>query len=122
VTGGVPNAASISGGTVVRLPVLRSATSPPATLTATAVKGASLTPGTDFTVTPTWVTTAAATTVNINPTGAATQIGKTGGSIGFNGTAAITKPTVTGSRGANAALASLLTALASYGLVVDSSS
>jgi hypothetical protein len=44
------------------------------------------------------------------------------GTVGFNNTAPISKPTVTGSRGANAALASLLTALASYGLIVDSSS
>lgn len=36
--------------------------------------------------------------------------------------AAITKPTVTGSRSGNAALASLLTALASYNLITDSSS
>jgi hypothetical protein len=43
-----------------------------------------------------------------------------GGNVGFNGTAAIAKPSITGSRGANAALASLLTALASYGLVTDS--
>lgn len=42
-------------------------------------------------------------------------------SVGFNGTTAITKPTVTGSRGSNAALASLLTALANYGLITDSS-
>ncbi len=41
---------------------------------------------------------------------------------GFNGTAPVAKPTVTGSRGANAALASLLTALASQGLITDSSS
>jgi hypothetical protein len=41
-------------------------------------------------------------------------------SIGFNGTAAISKPTVSGSRGGNAALASLLTALANYGLITDS--
>lgn len=40
--------------------------------------------------------------------------------VGFNGTAAITKPTVSGSRGGNAALASLLTALANYGLITDS--
>lgn len=40
--------------------------------------------------------------------------------IGFNGAAATVKPTITGSRGANAALASLLTALATYGLVTDS--
>jgi len=41
-------------------------------------------------------------------------------SIGFNAATPITKPTVTGSRGGNAALASLLTALANYGLVTDS--
>lgn len=46
---------------------------------------------------------------------------KINGKSGFNGTAPIAKPTVTGSKGANAALASLLTALASYGLLVDSS-
>lgn len=44
------------------------------------------------------------------------------GSLGLFGTAATTKQTVTGSRGGNAALASLLTALAAYGLVTDSSS
>lgn len=43
------------------------------------------------------------------------------GALGFNGSAAIAKPAVTGSRGGNAALASLLTALASYGLITDSS-
>jgi len=40
--------------------------------------------------------------------------------VGFQGTAPIAKPTVTGSRGGNAALASLLTALANYGLITDS--
>ena len=44
------------------------------------------------------------------------------GQLGFFGTAAQTKQTVTGSRGANAALASLLTALATYGIITDSSS
>lgn len=44
------------------------------------------------------------------------------GNSGFNGTAPIAKPTVTGSRGGNAALASLLTALANYGLITDSTS
>ena len=43
------------------------------------------------------------------------------GVVGFNGTAPIAKPTVSGAKGSNAALASLLTALASYGLVTDSS-
>jgi hypothetical protein len=42
--------------------------------------------------------------------------------IGFFGTPKITKPTVTGSKGANAALASLLTALSNLGLLTDSSS
>lgn len=45
-----------------------------------------------------------------------------GGFSAFNATLVTTKPTVTGSRGSNAALASLLTALASYGLITDSSS
>jgi Protein of unknown function (DUF3168)/Head domain of trimeric autotransporter adhesin len=40
--------------------------------------------------------------------------------IGFFGAAAVARPTITGSRGGNAALASLLTALASLGLVTDS--
>lgn len=40
--------------------------------------------------------------------------------LGVNGTAATAKPTVTGAKGGNAALTSLMTALASYGLVTDS--
>ncbi len=44
------------------------------------------------------------------------------GAFGVNGAGAVAKPTVTGSRGGNAALASVLTALASYGLITDSSS
>jgi hypothetical protein len=44
-----------------------------------------------------------------------------GGNIGFYGHATAAKATVTGSRVANPALASLLTALAGYGLIVDSS-
>ncbi|HSS40353.1 MAG TPA: hypothetical protein VLT58_16410, partial [Polyangia bacterium] len=42
--------------------------------------------------------------------------------LGFFGGSAAGKPTVSGSRGANAALASLLTALAGLGLLTDSSS
>jgi hypothetical protein len=41
--------------------------------------------------------------------------------LGFNGHATTAKPTVTGAKAGNAALASLLTALAAYGLVTDSS-
>lgn len=42
------------------------------------------------------------------------------GNLGLFGTAAIAQQTVTGSRGGNAALADLLTKLANYGLIVDS--
>jgi hypothetical protein len=44
-----------------------------------------------------------------------------GSPLGFLGATPITKPTVTGTRSNAAALASLLTSLASYGLVTDSS-
>lgn len=55
--------------------------------------------------------------------GAVTADGQTGATqVGFHETTPIVKPTVTGSRGGNAALASLLTALANYGLITDSSS
>jgi hypothetical protein len=40
--------------------------------------------------------------------------------VGFNNASPLSKPTISGSRGGNAALASLLTALASYGLITDS--
>ncbi|MEU5608461.1 hypothetical protein AB0H03_06835 [Streptomyces sparsogenes] len=43
-----------------------------------------------------------------------------GSTLGFYGATAASKPTVTGSRGGNAALASLLTALATLGLITDS--
>lgn len=45
-----------------------------------------------------------------------------GANVGFYGHAAAAKPTVSGSAGSNAALASLLTALAGLGLITDSSS
>lgn len=45
-----------------------------------------------------------------------------GSSLGVLGTAAVTKQEVTGSKGANAALTSLLAALVAYGLITDSSS
>jgi len=44
-----------------------------------------------------------------------------GGAVGFFGSSGTTRPTVTGSRGGNAALASALTALANLGLITDSS-
>jgi hypothetical protein len=45
-----------------------------------------------------------------------------GSTVGFYGAAPAVKPTVTGSRGSNAALASLLTSLAALGLITDSTS
>jgi parallel beta-helix repeat protein len=48
------------------------------------------------------------------------QIAATGQPIGFIGTTPVAKQTVSGSRGGNAALESLLTALSNYGLVTDS--
>lgn len=67
---------------------------------------------------------ASATNRGAMTTGAQTFAGNKGfnGNIGFYGTAATAKQTVTGSRGANAALTSLLTALSTIGLVTDSSS
>lgn len=47
--------------------------------------------------------------------------GNAAGTMGFYGGVGATKPTITGSRGGNAALASLLTALANLGLIVNSS-
>jgi len=44
-----------------------------------------------------------------------------GGDVGFYGHASAAKPTVTGLKGGNAALDSLLTALAGLGLITDSS-
>lgn len=60
------------------------------------------------------------TTVSI--TGTTVVLGGAGTSLAFYGAAGTAKPTVTGSRGSNAALASLLTALSNLGLVTDSSS
>lgn len=42
--------------------------------------------------------------------------------VSFHGVAPVVRATVTGSRGANAALTSLLTALAAKGLIIDSTS
>lgn len=47
-------------------------------------------------------------------------LGYPAGQLSFYGGSGITKPTVTGSRGGNAALASLLTQLANLGLITDS--
>ena len=51
---------------------------------------------------------------------AALKLAGVGGSVGFYGAGGGTKPTVTGSKGANAALTSLLSALAGLGLITDS--
>lgn len=48
------------------------------------------------------------------------QVGGAADGVGFNGTAPIAKPAISGSRGGNAALASLITAGAALGLWTDS--
>ena len=70
----------------------------------------------NLTVTPGATAAAAAVIASVGSGGL--QIN---GIVGFNNTAPVAKPTVTGAKGSNAALASLLTALASYGLITDSS-
>jgi putative cofactor-binding repeat protein len=62
---------------------------------------------------PTLISTPAAGTLNIGAATNTLQFFQSGGAV---------KQTVTGSRGGNAALASLLTALASYGIITNSSS
>jgi hypothetical protein len=65
-------------------------------------------------------------TLNVYDAGAAREVirmeadGSTA-KLSFFAAAAVARPTVTGSRGANAALASALTALANLGLLTDSS-
>jgi len=51
--------------------------------------------------------------------GAVHTLDGTGNKLGFHGAASVAQQTVTGSRGGNAALASLLTKLATLGLIVD---
>ena len=54
--------------------------------------------------------------------GAVHTLDGSGNKLGFHGATAVAKQTVTGSRGGNAALASLLTALANLGLITDGTS
>lgn len=58
----------------------------------------------------------------LNVGGNAVIICAASGTIGFFGSVGHTKPTVTGSKGGNAALGSLISALASLGLITDSTS
>jgi hypothetical protein len=46
-------------------------------------------------------------------------VGGSGQRIAFYGASPIAKPSVSGSRGGNAALASIITALSAYGLITD---
>lgn len=55
-----------------------------------------------------------------DPSNTATRIEVDATGLGFFGTAPIVKPTVTGAKGGNAALTSLLTQLAALGLITDS--
>lgn len=54
------------------------------------------------------------------PGGGGTIIDAATGKIGFFGSTPVVKPTVSGSLGGNAALTSLVTALAALGLIVNS--
>jgi len=54
--------------------------------------------------------------------GAVHTLDGTGNKLGFHGATSVAQQTVTGSRGGNAALADLLTKLATLGLIVDGSS
>jgi hypothetical protein len=63
--------------------------------------------------------TVAASTISLRATNT-TRISVNGTGIGFFGATPVGKPTVTGSRGGNAALASALTAWAALGLITDS--
>jgi hypothetical protein len=63
--------------------------------------------------------TVAASSITLRATNTP-RIVANGTGIGFFGATPVAKPTVTGSRGGNAALASALTALASEGLITDS--
>jgi hypothetical protein len=103
---------TLSGGAVTGVAVYRAPVttgSPSTTLTLMADPLAALWGATGLTITVTWDATRNG--LSLNPTGQ---------KIGFNGTAPVSKPTVTGSKGANAALGSLMTALSSLGLVTDS--
>jgi hypothetical protein len=72
---------------------------------------------------PRGATTNCSLRIQSRGTGSTLQIQSSSGNIGFFGLApGVAKQTVTGSRGGNAALASLLTALAAYGLITDSTS
>ena len=59
--------------------------------------------------------------VVLNSSSTAMLVVRNDNRLGFFGATEVARPTVTGSRGGNAALASALTALASLGLVTDSS-
>ncbi len=112
--GGVYQITAVSGAVataVVQL-VPDVAVSPPANPVATTATNTSIfhPNAGGLTLNLTWT---AANGLSLNPTGQR---------VGFNGTAPIVKPTVTGAKGSNAALASLLSALAAYGLITDSTS
>jgi len=67
--------------------------------------------------------TDAAVTLHLQgQSGGGVQLGASGDLLGFAGAAPISVPTISGSRGGNAALASLITQLARLGLVIDTSS
>lgn len=66
-------------------------------------------------------TSPAGSAVNLANAGVGNLVSLSNGRVGFFGSLGTTQPTITGSRDANDALASVLTALAAMGLIIDSS-
>jgi hypothetical protein len=118
-TGGRYNVTSVSAGAVTALSIYKpgiSAAPPgnPVTLTTGSKTTSSNQLGSGCTATLTW---SANNRLTLQSGGLPTLIG---GNVGFNNSAPIGKPAITGAKGSNAALASLLSALVSYGLITDS--
>lgn len=115
-TGSIFTVSSVSGGTITGL-VLTQAGGAVGSITST---GAALVGGSGSGNATVNLTTTAITTLNLNPSAGNIKLGNASGSIGFFGGAGATKPTVSGSKASNAALASLLAALSGLGLLADS--
>src|SRR5215472_4029564 len=120
-TGLMVQLTSASGGvaTGASLVTVGYATSNPGTVTVTGMNPDR--PGT-FVVN---VTATLNNTLSLNPSGGPVTVtgnARFNGQIGFNNTAPIARPTVAGACAGNTAIKNLLTALANYGLVVDTTS
>jgi hypothetical protein len=110
-----------AGQILVRVPVVASAINYLA-LSAAASGGPILRPdGTDANC-PLLLRSKGTSSVAMQGSDATNKVAANNTGIGFYGTTPIAKPTASGSRGGNAALASLLTQLANLGLITDGTS